>query len=155
MTQYLVSDKKILEQKAQAYAFLMYEDQKEKYTELEKIFFPHLTTLLKEKKMVGAKGQTFVLPCAVGKEIVHLLFVGMGKKDAPNMLETFRSACALIVRLCQANKLLTVAYELPKPKAVGVSDEKMGEIIASISEIAQYKFDQFVTNPDEKIFYLR
>ena len=157
MTQYLVSDKKIFDQKSDAYAFLIEEGSSIKtlYPELEKEFFPHVSTLLKEKKFTGAKGQTFALPCPVGKKIVYLLFVGLGKHQAESILETFRTACALVVRLCQTHKISSVAYHLPTPKDLGISAEKMGQTFSSISEIAHYKFDQFITKADDKTFVVK
>ena len=72
MTQYLVNDAPLLSQSTQAFAFFVPEGGSVSKIEpkLEGEFFPHLSKLLKDKKFTGGKGQSFVLPCAVGKKIV-------------------------------------------------------------------------------------
>ena len=154
MTQYLVNDAPLLSQSTQAFAFFVPEGGSVSKIEpkLEGEFFPHLSKLLKDKKFTGGKGQSFVLPCAVGKKIVYLLFIGVGKKEAKDaLLETYRSAYATVVRLCQAHKIESVAYELPPAKDLGIADEKNGQLFTLMSEMAQYKFDQFITKKDDKV----
>ena len=84
MTQYLVSDALPLTQAVEAVAFFVPENGSLAKIEpsLQKDYFPHLEKLLKDKKFTGGKGQTFVLPCSVGKKIVHILFVGIGNPSS-------------------------------------------------------------------------
>jgi len=165
MTQYLVSDALPLTQAVEAVAFFVPENGSLAKIEpsLQKDYFPHLEKLLKDKKFTGGKGQTFVLPCSVGKKIVHLLFVGIGnpssrkasedkgKEAKAEVLETYRSAYAQVVRLCQTHKLSSVAYELPAAKDLGIDDVKNGQLFSLMSEMAQYKFDQFLTKKEDQL----
>ena len=154
MTQYLVSDALPLTQSVEAVAFFVPENGSLAKIEpsLQKDYFPHLEKLLKDKKFTGGSGQTFVLPCSVGKKIVHLLFVGIGKNGTKAAaLETYRSAYAQVVRLCQSAKLTSVAYALPAAKDLGIDDTKNGQLFSLMSEMAQYKFDQFLTKKDDQL----
>jgi len=151
MTQYLVNDGALLSQSVDAFAFFIPENGSISKIEpkLEKEYFPQLSKLLKDKKFTGTKGQSFVLPCVVGKKIVHLLFVGVGKKEKTLALETYRNAYAQVIRLCQAAKLSSVAYQLPAADDLGISQEKNGQLFSLMSEMAQYKFDQFITKKED------
>ena len=157
MTNYTISDKSVLSQKVDSYAFLVHEGAlKEVEKEIEKSLYPHLSEFLKEKKFTGEKGQTCTVVCMVGKKVVHLFFVGLGKKSEKHKaLESFRSACALVVRLCQSNKILSIAYALPAAKDLGISEEKMGEVFVSLSEMAHYKFDLYLTKKEDKTVILK
>lgn len=153
MAQYVVTDKPLLSLNVEAYVFVVSENFSvaKVNSSLEKDFFPGLAQLLKEKKYIGSKGQTFVVPTVVGKKMVHLFFVGLGKKDAKKTLETYRSAYAQAARLAQANKVSSYALVLPSEKESGVEDEKMGELFSSLTEMALYKFDTFITKKDDVV----
>ena len=153
MAQYVVTDKPLLSLNVEAYVFFVFENFSISKidADMEKTFFPGLAQLLKEKKYTGSKGQTFVVHTVVGKKMVHLFFVGLGKKDTKKVLEIYRSAFAQAARLAQSNKVSSYALALPSKKESGVEDEKMGELFSSLTEMALYKFDTFITKKDDVV----
>ncbi len=153
MAQYVITDKPLLSQKVEAYALYVPENFSLAKVEpaFEKEFFPGLGTFLKDKKFTGAKGQTFVVPCSVGKKVVYLFFIGLGKKHAKSALETYRNAFAQAARLAQNNKVSSFACALPTEKESGIKNEKLGELFSSLTEMALYKFDTFITKKDDVV----
>ncbi len=108
---------------------------------------------LQESKFTGAQGSIAYLTVQIKpKKIIHLLFAGLGSKDANKKfnLETLRRALGTIVKSVQAKGCDEVAFALPDGKDYGVEVDYFMQQITVISYIAFYKYDKFITTIDKK-----
>jgi leucyl aminopeptidase len=112
-----------------------------------------IVQFLEESKFTGAAGSVAQLSISVKpKKIVHLFFAGIGSKDNSKKynFETLRRAFGSAVKWAQAKGFDDVAVDMPKAKEYGVATEYMLEQITTISFIAFYKYDKFITSIDKK-----
>jgi leucyl aminopeptidase len=154
MTKYTVSDKALLEQNVEGYLYFVFEGFSfdKVCGKVAKEFFPELKTFMKQKEFAGKSGQTFTIPVAQKKKIKHLIFVGLGKEKGKDFdLETYRRAMSNAVRIAESHKLESIAVEVPNSKTeFGYDIEYMTQKTTTISMMASYNFDEFITNKDAK-----
>lgn len=108
---------------------------------------------LQEAKFTGAKGAMAYLAVQVKpKKIMHLFFVGLGNKGTTKKLdlETLRRALGSLVKSAQAKSIDTLALDVPSAKDFGVELDYLVQQITTISHIAFYKYDTFITTIDKK-----
>ncbi len=108
---------------------------------------------LEESKFTGAAGSFAKLAIQVKpKKIIHLYFVGIGSKDSLKKfnLETVRRALGSLVKAVQAAGLSDLAIDIPSAKDYGVDIAYFVQQIITISYIAFYKYDKFITTISKK-----
>lgn len=108
---------------------------------------------LEESKFTGAQGTVAQLSISVKpKKIMHLLFVGVGSKDASKKFnfETLRRAIGSIIKWAQSKGFDELAIDMPKAKDYGVEVDYLIQQVTTISFIAFYKYDKFITSIEKK-----
>jgi leucyl aminopeptidase len=117
---------------------------------VSKLVDTDLSVYLELKKFTGAAGSMLALPVIQDKKITKLFFVGLGKKENEVLnIETYRRALGTLVTTAQAKKLETLVFAMPSAVTFGVSAEFFAQQTSSILEIAGYKYDAFVTKPQD------
>src|SRR5579859_4855645 len=141
-----VSTKNVLESTTQSYAFFV----EEKFTfskqlkEIAKNFFPHLEQLFKERQFTGSQSSSLVVPVSHDKEIIYLIFVGLGSAHKKVYdIEYYRRAVGKIIRSLEACKITSVAFELPSVDMWDVTTEYLAQQTATIALMTGYHFDDF------------
>ncbi len=111
-----------------------------------------LATYLELKKFTGAQGSMLDLPVMHDTKLLHIFFVGLGKKESEILhMETYRRALGTLVTTAQAKKLTSLAFVMPQALQFDVSADFMAQQTSSILEIAGYRYDAFIsTSKDEK-----
>lgn len=159
MIKYTVSDKALLEQNVEGYIYFVTEDFSfdKICAKVAKEYFPELKTFMKAKDFTGKNGQSFVIPVTQKKKVKHLLFVGLGKKEGKSFeLETYRRAMSRAVRIAECHRLESIALEVPNSKAdFGFDIEYMAQNTTTISMMASYHFDEFITDKNAKCKLLK
>lgn len=108
---------------------------------------------LKEAKFTGAAGVMAQLTISVKpKKIMHLFFVGIGSKDSQKKLnmETLRRSLGSAVKWAQTKGFDSLALDMPKAKDYDVTVQYLLQQVTTISYIAFYKYDKFITTIDAK-----
>lgn len=156
MTKLVLTERALFSQKTDAYLFLLGEDFsfEKDLSDNVKQLFPHLKSFFKESKFTGKAGNSIAVQGSDKDGIKYLLFVGIGKKK-DRTIETYRRAVAFGVRLAQKNKTALLAFELPKSDEFGVTLYDLGRATGLITCMADYQFDDFITDKDAKAFHLK
>ncbi|MBI2345094.1 leucyl aminopeptidase [Candidatus Dependentiae bacterium] len=103
---------------------------------------------LMESKFTGSAGSFATLAVqGKGKKIVHLCFVGIGSagKDKNFSLETMRRAVGTVIKFGISKKFETMVLQLPEATDFGLEVDYFVQQIVTITYIASYKFDKFIT----------
>lgn len=110
-------------------------------------------TFLDESKFTGSAG-SFAAVAVTGKnkKIMHLCFVGIGAKgqDKKLAIETMRRAIGTVVKFGISKKFESMALHLPEATDFGVDVEYFVQQAVTITYIASYKFDTFITSISQK-----
>ena len=138
------SQKKIFQQSANVYAFFVEQgfDVKKLSAEIFNLF-PQIEAYLTEQNFSGKEQSVLFVPVVKDKHLIYLLFIGLGKKSKKFDLESYRRACALLIRFMQRVKVTIVAVTLPPATIFGVTDQVLAQETASSCLMADYVFDTF------------
>lgn len=136
---------KVFDTQAQGYAFFIEENNKEQIKDIAQQFFPQLDQLIKEHQFTAKQSSSLVLPVVFKDKLVHLILVGLGKKNKQSIydIEYFRRAVGKIVRCAEAHSLSSVVFALPLANLFGVSDEYLAQQMGIAAFMAGYHFDDF------------
>jgi leucyl aminopeptidase len=153
MIKYSVSEKSLLEQNVEGFVYFVVEG-----FALNKVcgkvamsYVPELKMFMENKDFTGKSGQTFTVPIAYKKQIKHLIFIGLGKKDKTYSLESYRRVVSNAVRIAECHKIESIALAVPSSKAdFGYDVEFMTQQTTTLSMLTSYSFDEFITNKDAK-----
>ncbi len=149
-----VSTKKITEQKTRCYGFLV-TDKGIASADLKACgakLGVDVTVFLKQYAFEGKLMQASILPVLKGKELFHIIVVGLGKQDKKKALsiENYRRALAHLVRQVAVHKQKSFALQVPAPSLFDLSMEQIGQKTATIIHITSYKFDEFFSKENKK-----
>lgn len=139
-----------------AKAFVFFVPEKFSVKEIAADFKKHdidIMEFLKDAKFTGDALSSAVLPVALSaKKYVYCYFVGIGSADSSKKynLETMRRATGLAVKWAQSKKYETVHLLLPSAQDFGCEVSYFIEQVTSITYIAFYKFDNFISTIDKK-----
>ena len=150
-----ISTQKVTDQSAEA-RIIFVRQQDDIASQLQKVseMYPNIGALAHKRHFVGALGDTMVLPIAGDSNRVgYYLLVGLGtlSGNAIEVLEQYRRAVAKAVRTAVGLRASSIALQLPSMSLfVNSSVEYVIEQTVIICRMAQYHFDEFITNPDRK-----
>lgn len=107
-------------------------------------FFPELKALFKERGFTGKAGSSLVLHASKGKDILHVMFVGVGKPTGKHHdIEKFRRALGTVVRTAHAHAVGSLALEMPPASIFGMTPHELLQQTVTICHMADYQFDEF------------
>lgn len=149
-----LTNEQLFEQKAQCYLFFLEEDFKvsKEFQELSKQIFPKLPELMKQQKFTGRLSNMLVVPAVIDGQVAQCIFLGIGKpKEAKTIaVENFRRALGTGVKQASILKEKSIAFILPSAKLFGVTQEYLAKQAAIIVNMADYHFNDFLSDNDRK-----
>lgn len=149
-----VTDKKIIDQKTDCYAFLLFEKKLEcaDLKALEKLLGVPIERYLRTQKFTGKLLETCVLPVVLKDRLQHVIVVGLGKsgKDKSSDLENYRRVMARLYQQVADCGATSCAILLPSAKLLGIDAQDLGQQTRVIIQMAAYHFDEFITAKERK-----
>lgn len=107
--------------------------------------FGEYEVLLKAHKFTGKKGDCATLSTVCTGKAWHVLFRGLGKKNAQGLLnvETFRQALGCAVKAAKRLGAEAVALDVPAAEQFGMKSADVAQQATVIAHMATYVFDDF------------
>ncbi len=107
--------------------------------------FGEYEVLLKAHKFTGKKGDCATLSTVCSGKAWHVLFRGLGKKNAQGLLnfETFRQALGCAVKAAKRLGAEAVALDVPAAEQFGMKSADVAQQATVIAHMATYVFDDF------------
>ncbi len=153
MVDFEISSKALGDIKADGYAIFVEQDfDSKKLSESLSKFFPALEDVIKKRNFTGSAGSALTLSFSVDSRACYLLIYGIGKNKKELLdIEKYRRALGAIVRFCEHSKLDSVALSLPDAKLFGRDIENIAQETAMVLMMADYHFDDFITEKHRKL----
>lgn len=149
-----VTDKKILDQKSDCFAFLMPQGgaTPPELKAAEKQFELPIFRYLFEHKFDGKLLETFALPVLYKDKMRHVIIVGLGKPGADKKIamESYRRAVAHLYKQVAAHKAASCALSIPSARLFDGDAQDLGQQTAVAIQMAAYQFDEFITEKARK-----
>ncbi len=153
MISFSLSEKKILESKADCFIVFSEQDKQQSLeigASLQK-HFPLLEKHFEKQNFTAKQGSLCTLSVVIENEIKNILFVGLGKKeDKTNTVEMLRRTLGSIIRFSEKKKYQKIAVELPQADVFGISNQDLAKEVTIVFSMANYHFDQFITDKERK-----
>lgn len=150
-----IGNKGIAQQNAKCLAFVVEQDFafSSELKSLAETYFPALEDAMKSREFTGKAGSSLAVCGSSGDRIIDLMLVGIGKKgDSSNIdIEQYRRALGRIVRGAESRKNKSVAIQLPDAALFGVDNHELAKQTAIALHMADYHFDEFITDDARKI----
>lgn len=110
----------------------------------------YLDQMVADRKFKGAKSSTLCVPLS-GASYKYLVLAGLGKsKNDEPYVENLRRAISGIMRVCEQYSAKTVTVVLPKAQDFGVTSAYLLEHVAVAAQLANHKFDTYLTDAAKK-----
>ncbi len=110
----------------------------------------YLQQMVVDRKFKGAKSSTLCVPLSgVGYKYLVLSGLGKAKNDEP-YIENLRRAMAELVRVAEHYSAKTLAVMLPQAQAFGVTSDYLLEQALVAAQLANHKFDTYLTDVSKK-----
>ena len=115
--------------------------------------FPALESMAKERKFTGKLLTHLIIPYAHKDHVSYLIIIGMGKRNASGKMdiEHYRRVIGKLMRIMEEHKITSLAMELPAAKIFDAPISFIAGQSALMALIAEYHFDEYITDPDRKI----
>ncbi|MBA3953704.1 leucyl aminopeptidase [Candidatus Dependentiae bacterium] len=117
-------------------------------------FLPQLELIAKQRGFTGKEGSSLLLNgMSADNRPVYIILLGLGDLNEGSLnIETYRRALGQMVRIIESHKSAVVSLRLPDPALLSVSYERLAQETATVVYQASYHFDDFITNPDRKVY---
>jgi leucyl aminopeptidase len=110
----------------------------------------NLDQIIEDKKFKGAKASTLCVRLS-GQNCKYLVLAGLGKaKSSKVNFENFRRAVAKAVRTAECCSAKSIAMQMPDAALFDVSEAYLIEHAATAAQMANHKFDTFLSDDDKK-----
>ncbi|HEV2601859.1 MAG TPA: leucyl aminopeptidase [Candidatus Babeliales bacterium] len=115
-------------------------------------YFSALQDLMMKKKFTGKALSTCVVTGENGSQSVDLVFIGLGKpgKTGAIDIETYRRAVGRAVRIAETRNTTSMAFQLPHGALFNDTAYAVAYHTTTITYIAAYHFNEFITDADQK-----
>lgn len=148
-----LSTNDLLSQQVDCYAYIVEKnfDVTQLGKTLEKVC-PDFAAIIAQRKFVGNAQEAISIPCSFDGRIAFIIVVGMGGKESKSvsMVERYRRAVGQLVKEVRACKGTSVALQTFAELGVGASAFYMSEQTAIVLQMAQYHFDDYLTDKKSK-----
>lgn len=149
-----LSEVPVLQQKTDAVVFFVEQDHVERIVDTAFIsLVPAAKRLIADKKFTGTAQSLLALPTIQEKQLRYIFLAGLGKKNKDGFfdLEAYRKVLGSIDRTTAAYSIKTVALTVPQADNFGITTEELTKQTVTIVHIANYAFDEFITEKDHKL----
>ena len=115
-------------------------------------WYPNLQKFMQSREFEGKAGQDLVIPTFINERAIHLVFVGLGKKDASKFIpvEQYRRAIGRLFKHASACNAESLAVQLPESNLFALSDETLAHETIVTFGLAQYHFNDFITTKKDQ-----
>lgn len=146
-----VRENNIWQNKADASVIFVIEDAlKESLSQDVVSLVPKAESLLADRKFTGKSKSVVILPTSAG-DVKYLIFAGLGKKKNNTLkLEDYRRTLGSIARAISGFSINSINLSLPDSALFGVSVIDFAKDTATILVMADYIFDDFITEGKDK-----
>jgi leucyl aminopeptidase len=149
-----VTDKGILDQNVDCFAFLMQEGAAipADLKAFEQLVGVPIGQYLLKHEFTGKLLETFALPVLLKNNMHHVIMVGLGKpgKDKKISMENYRRAMAHLYKQVAAHKALSCAITVPSTQLFKSDVQDLGQQATIALQMAAYHFDEYITDKDRK-----
>lgn len=153
MITFSLSTKDLLSQKADCYAYIVEKDfDVTHFSKMLKDVCPDFAAIAKQRSFVGNVQETISVPFSTNGRIAFLIVVGIGGKESKSIsaIERYRRALGQLVKEVSACKGTSVALHVLAKLGVGASAFYMAEQTVIALQMAQYHFDDYLTDKKSK-----
>lgn len=146
-----LSTKNMLSHNVDCYAYIVEKDfDSATIKNVLKTACPDFEAIAKQRKFIGSLQEVLTVPLNIDGKIGFGIVVGMGKATkSVSAIECYRRALGQLVKEVHACKGTSVALEVLAKLGIGASAFYMAEQTVITLQIAQYHFDDYLT--DKKI----
>ena len=112
---------------------------------------PDFEAIVAQRTFTGSLQESLSIPAKVDGKIVSIMLIGLGLQDSKSVspIECYRRAIGQLIKEAYASKASSLALDLSSDLVVGSSLSYLAEQATIISHVAQYHFDDYLT--DKKI----
>lgn len=143
-----ISSENLLSHNADCYAYIVGKDFDNELLNktLEKVC-PDFHAIVRQRKFTGNLQESLIIPFNIEGRIAFGIFVGMGKESkSVSAIERYRRALGQLVKEARACKATSMALQVVAKLDIGASAFYMAEQTVIILQIAQYHFDDYITD---------
>jgi leucyl aminopeptidase len=145
-----VSNKSLFDIESQSYIILLHEHQEipDQWQQVIDTCFSDIKHLLKQERFEGKKGSVLTLPVTKNGKLIHLIFVGLGKKNDAGKLdiEQYRRALGSAIRAARKHRIGSLVIPQLDASLFGISASTLAQQTATTLRIAAYAFDVYITD---------
>ncbi|HEX4069008.1 MAG TPA: leucyl aminopeptidase [Candidatus Babeliales bacterium] len=147
-----VSTENLLSQNVDCYAYIVEKnfDQK-KLSEVTKVC-PELTDVIKHRGFTGSLQEIVNVPFLYDGRLAFCIVIGMGDQNIKGVgiVECYRRAIGQLVKEVRACKGKSLAFHCDADLLGSVSNEYCAEQATIICKLAEYHFDDYITEKSRK-----
>ncbi len=115
-------------------------------------FEPHLELLMAQAKFTGKNSAMFVHNAMVNGQVKIIVIMGLGSHaSGPIAIETYRRAVGKAIKYIQSKKIASATLLIPEAQFFAATPELLMQETVITAAMAEYHFDEFITNPERKI----
>ncbi|HSC24870.1 MAG TPA: leucyl aminopeptidase [Candidatus Babeliales bacterium] len=152
------STQNLLSQKVDCYAYIVEKDfDVSQLVNLAKNHCSNLAAVIKHCQFTGNLQEVLSIPYSTEGRIVHCIIVGIGSKELKgiNIVERYRRALGQLVKEVRICKGTSIAFDCNIASLLNVSHRYLAEQITIAFNMAQYSFDDYITDKKIKKSVLR
>lgn len=153
MIKFSVSSQDTLSHNADCYAYIVDKDfDITTFADQVKKICPDFLALAKQREFAGNLQETLVVPFSQEGTIAYLIVIGIGGKDLKSVsaVERYRRAIGQLAKEVRACKGASVAIQALAKLGTGASAFYMAEQTVIALQLAQYHFNDFMTDKKSK-----
>jgi len=147
-----LSTKDLLSQKVDCYAYIVEKDGDiTPISNALKNISPDFAAILKQRKFVGNVQEVATIPLIIEGRVAFCIVVGMGKESkSVSAIERYRRALGQLIKEANACKARSIALHVLAKLGMGASALYMAEQTTITVHMAQYHFDDYLTEKKSK-----
>ncbi|HLC07241.1 MAG TPA: leucyl aminopeptidase [Candidatus Babeliales bacterium] len=148
-----LATKDLLSQNVDCYAFIVEKDFDITYlSNTLKDVSPDFAAIVKQRKFVGNLQETIAVPVILDGRVAFCIVVGIGGKESKSVsaIERYRRALGQLVKEVRACKGASVALQVLAKLGINASAFYMAEQTVIALQMAQYHFDDYLTDKKSK-----
>ncbi len=147
-----LSTKDLLTQKVDCYAYIVEKDSDLTHiSNVLKNVSPDFLAIIQQRKFVGNLQEVVTVPIVIDGRVAFAVVVGIGKESkSVSPIERYRRALGQLIKEVSAHKGTSVALQVLAKLGIGASPFYMAEQTTITLQMAEYHFDDYLTDKKSK-----
>ena len=147
-----LSTKDLLSNNADCYAYIVEKDfDVTAISNALKNACPEFAAIIKQRKFTGSLQESLTVPLVIDGRIAFGIIVSMGNESkSVSDIERYRRALGQLVKEVRACKATSLALQVVAKLGIGASAFYMAEQTVITLQMAQYHFDDYITDKKSK-----